>query len=581
MRKPFPWFALAGVLSAAAVSRAALLWSGAVSFHADEAIVALMARHILGGARPTFFYGQAYMGSLDAWLIALGFRLFGESVLAARLVESILYLLVVAVGFLVAWRLSRRAVLAAVAGLSLAVPTVNVALYTTATLGGYNEVLLLGGLTLLLGYDVSHEYPRSGWRWLALGLCVGIGWWTHGLIVIYALPVAVLVLYRIVKPVGARHALPLQTLPYIGLALAGFIIGSAPWWVFDFTHNHAALSTYLTNRQTGEFAGIGIAYVPPGQRAVGLALIGLPTLIGMRFPWSSSYFLLPLGVLVLVVYVAAAYRLLRVYNPLLPDGCALVLGMIGLFGLVFVASTFGADPTGRYFLPLALPLGILLGTLAAPNDVSSAAPADNHEPQIRRGGSTNPPDRGASTYAPLQTPSLIVKLLHPLAEHVSMRKGAALALAVLVIGYQAAGQIAAASAPPGFTTQFDLVSHLPNDQDTELIRFLDANGLYNGYTNYWVAFRLAFLTGEKMQYSAALPYKADLSYNAADNRYLPYVEATRAASRIAYITAHLPELDARLEAQFRAEGIRYQQERIGPFHIYYDFEPRSPIPPAR
>jgi hypothetical protein len=559
MRKPFPWLHLGGVLAAAALARAALLWSGAVSFHADEAVVALMARHILQGERPTFFYGQAYMGSLDAWLIGFGFRVLGESVRTVRLVESGLYLLVVAVGFMVAWRLSRRSAVATVAGLALALPTVNVALYTTATLGGYNEVLLLGGLTLLFGYEVSHEHPRSVWRWLALGLCVGVGWWTHGLIVIYALPVVVMVLYRLVKPVGAQHAAPLQTLPYIGLALAGFLIGSAPWWVFDFTHNHAALSTYMTNRQTGEFAGIGIAYVPPGQRAIGLAVIGLPALVGMRFPWSSSYFLLPLGIVVLVISIAAIYRLLRGHNPLLPDGRALVLGMMGLFGVVFVASTFGADPTGRYFLPLALPLGILLGTLVVPNSASNSAAGD--VPQDKR-------------LEPLVRPDRVEK-------KAAARRWLPFALAALVIGYQAAGQMAAASTPPGFTTQFDLVSHLPNDYDSELIRFLDEHRLYNGYTNYWVAFRLAFLTGEQMQYSAALPYKKDLSYNAADNRYRPYVDATASASRVAYITTNLPELDAQLEARFGADGIEYQQRRIGPFHIYYDFAPHNPSAPAR
>jgi hypothetical protein len=35
-------------------------------FNSDEAIVGLMARHMLQGERPLFFYGQAYLGSLDA-----------------------------------------------------------------------------------------------------------------------------------------------------------------------------------------------------------------------------------------------------------------------------------------------------------------------------------------------------------------------------------------------------------------------------------------------------------------------------------------------------------------------------------
>jgi hypothetical protein len=37
-----------------------------VPLNSDEAVVGLMARHILDGKRPVFYYGQAYMGSLDA-----------------------------------------------------------------------------------------------------------------------------------------------------------------------------------------------------------------------------------------------------------------------------------------------------------------------------------------------------------------------------------------------------------------------------------------------------------------------------------------------------------------------------------
>jgi hypothetical protein len=161
------------VLVVAALARGALLASGTVSFHADEAVVGLMARHITQGARPVFFYGQAYMGSLDAWIVAAGFRLLGESVAAMRLVQSALYLLAVALGYTVAWRLSGRMTVAWVAGLMLAVPPVVGALYTTATLGGYNETLILGALILLLGYDVTRTgtptLTRSAWRWMLWG----------------------------------------------------------------------------------------------------------------------------------------------------------------------------------------------------------------------------------------------------------------------------------------------------------------------------------------------------------------------------------------------------------------------------
>ncbi|MFN8449576.1 MAG: glycosyltransferase family 39 protein [Anaerolineae bacterium] len=187
--------ALVAVLVVTLIGRAILLASGTVSFHSDEAVVGLMARHILQGERPVFFYGQAYMGSLDAWLIAVGFAVLGESVLTIRIVESLLYLLIVASGYAAALRISGRVIVAAVAALVFAVPNVLLAVYTTATLGGYNETLLLGNLILLLGWDVSHEYRRSLWRWALLGLCAGVGWWTNGLIIAYALPVGVLIVW--------------------------------------------------------------------------------------------------------------------------------------------------------------------------------------------------------------------------------------------------------------------------------------------------------------------------------------------------------------------------------------------------
>src|SRR5215813_9217077 len=105
----------------------ALLWhglilaTGAVSFHSDEAIVGLMVRHINQGQPiPTFFYGQAYMGSLDPLLVSLMFRITGETVLGIRLVQSVLYLLFVATTMLLALRLSHKRRVAMAAGFLVA-----------------------------------------------------------------------------------------------------------------------------------------------------------------------------------------------------------------------------------------------------------------------------------------------------------------------------------------------------------------------------------------------------------------------------------------------------------------------------
>jgi hypothetical protein len=85
-----------------AVYKLVLLAFNAVPFNGDEAIVALMARHILQGERPVFFYGQAYLGATDAWLVAASFTIFGESVLAIRVVHILLFAGVVLTTYLLA-----------------------------------------------------------------------------------------------------------------------------------------------------------------------------------------------------------------------------------------------------------------------------------------------------------------------------------------------------------------------------------------------------------------------------------------------------------------------------------------------
>lgn len=320
---------------------------------------------------------------------------------------------------------------------------------------------------------------------------------------------------------------------FFALILIFFVIGSAPWWSFNFQNDWAALRFYLPSlpaHTVNTFAGTDIAPLPSDQRLIGLFLLGLPAVIGLRFPWMPGFFLPVIGLIVLLIYVFAFYYLLRGRCVLKPPGRLLLPAMVLLFCGLFVVSRFSIDPTGRYFLPLTLPLGIILGTL-------------------------------------------IDSLRRPILK---------VALVVIVIGYQAVGLVTAVvTVPPGLTTQFNLETHIPNTDDQALIAFLDAHQLYHGYTNYWISFRLAFLSDDRMQYSAVLPYKTDLSYTPFDNRYPPYIEATDHApdDQIAYITANVVAVRNKLEAIFAQRGVTYQESDIGVYHIYYDFQPTTPRPP--
>ena len=494
--------------------RAVILAQDAVPFNSDEAVVALMARHILQGEWPVFFYGQSYMGSLDATLIAAAFALLGQSVLVIRLVQTILFLGIVATTYALGFRLlgDRRA--AAAAALLTALPTVLVSTYTTATLGGYGEVLLLGNLILLCGHAVITDRPEDWRAWLGLGAAGGLGFWTMALVSVYLLPVGILIMARGFGVTGSPRW------SGRGLALAGgaFLLFSAPWWWHNLTHGWSALGFLLTGT---EASGIGIQNVDLVTRLAGLGLLGIPALMGMRFPWSVEYLIAPLSAGALVIYLAALAQNLDRLRRQREPGVVLIGGVGLAFGALFLASRFGTDATGRYFLPLAPVFALAVGSLV------------------------NWLDAG-------------------------QRWSAVVVLGYLV-GFNLLGNgLALAQNPPGLTTQFDPSNRFDNAHDDELIRFLKEIGVTRGYSNYFVAFRIAFLSEEEIVLSSQLPYKPDLSYNPADDRFPAYTAAVADARQVVYVTAIQPRLDDLLAERLGATGIDFAETEIGPYRVFYD-----------
>src|SRR2546427_2321359 len=69
--------------------RLAVIVSPLGEIDADEAVVGLMARHIAFlGDRPVFYYGQPYLGSLEAFSAAPLFGVFNSSTPLLKLVPS-------------------------------------------------------------------------------------------------------------------------------------------------------------------------------------------------------------------------------------------------------------------------------------------------------------------------------------------------------------------------------------------------------------------------------------------------------------------------------------------------------------
>ncbi|HVN54275.1 MAG TPA: hypothetical protein VMT46_08090 [Anaerolineaceae bacterium] len=520
---------LFGILILAAGLKIWLITSGKIPFDSDEAVVGLMARHIQAGERPIFFYGQAYMGSLDAFLVAAGFALFGQQVWVIRLVQTILYLGTITVTFFVAEKGFQSVKAGLVAALLMAIPAVNTTLYTTASLGGYGEAILIGSLILLVALEILND-PGDRARGnqsskLSLfsglfGFLSGMGLWAFGLSLIFTASAGITIFLDAI-----RHRKKLSWIPMVFSGLAGFLLGSAPWWSYAVQHGFSNLVLELSGSAVAVESGSLIDKLL--AHGINFFLLGLPALWGLRPPWEVRWLTVPLIPFVLAIWVALIYwgirTLIRSRNPLL----SMAWGVIFLQAAAFLLTPFGIDPSGRYFLPLVISFALTAGYLM------EALPA-----------------------------------------HTSVKWGA---IAVLV-AFQLGGNVESALRfPPGITTQFGPETRVDHTADGELVRFLQENGETTGYTNYWVSYPMAFLSSEKIIFVPDLPYHLDLRYTPRDDRYQPYAQIVQDSPRVALITTGQPALEKFIREYLREAGIHWSERKIGDYLVFYHLTQKPEI----
>ncbi|HEX8731866.1 MAG TPA: hypothetical protein VF725_07365, partial [Ktedonobacterales bacterium] len=181
---------VAALIALGALVRLGLL-AGWPATDSDEGTMGLMALHINRlGERPLFFYGQSYMGTIQAYLAAALFHLFGPSLFALRLGLLLLFIPFLVVMYLLL-RMLYGAPYALVGLLLLDLGGPELLRPELLALGGYPETLLFGALALLLALWLARDAGAEplGWQswrrlviYAALGLVMGVGWWSDQLI---------------------------------------------------------------------------------------------------------------------------------------------------------------------------------------------------------------------------------------------------------------------------------------------------------------------------------------------------------------------------------------------------------------
>ena len=201
--------------------------------NADEDTMGIMAMHIAyKGEHPIFFYGQHYMGTLEAYLGGAFFRLFGISVFSLRL-GTVLFFALFLVSMYDLTSLLYTKKLALITLVLLGIGSSIMLETEIVALGGYPELLFFGSLSMLLAcwlaltYDQYSSPSRRLWRSIAYGcwgLVAGLGFWSDFLMLVFILSSGLLLVLFC-----WRELLQFAVIPLV----SGLIIGSFPLIVYN------------------------------------------------------------------------------------------------------------------------------------------------------------------------------------------------------------------------------------------------------------------------------------------------------------------------------------------------------------
>ena len=312
-----------------------MLLSSQGALDADEAVWGLMARHVLHGEVPTFFWGQAYGGTQETLVTAALFWVFGPSTAALQTVPILFW----AAACLMLWRIGRRTLGEPRARLAAALfwmwPVYFVWKSTRAH-GFYGAGLCFGLWSMLAALRLRERPTRADL--VSLGLALGLGLWATPQVAILGLPAVAWLVWQ--RPRLVRRA---------PLALAGFALGSLPWWLWNARHGWGSLHAAPDS-------------TTPLDHLHNLVVANLPAALGLRVPWTLHW--LPGTALGAVGYGAFGIGFLTLLVRR-PPGLGLPLLAATCFPVLYVASPYSWLNDEPRYLTLAAPVLVLLVAAAA------------------------------------------------------------------------------------------------------------------------------------------------------------------------------------------------------------------------
>ncbi len=244
------------LIALALTLRILLIAQGWPVSNSDEGTMGLEALHVAyKGEHPVFLYGQTYMGVLEAYIAAAFFHLLGPSLFSLRIGMLLLFTLFLIAMYLLAQALYNKRI-ALITLLLLCFGSGEIFTRQLKVLGGDAETVLFAALMFLLAFHLATT-PNSGKNkqrsllYAFLGLVIGLGIWSHMLILPFVLMTVLLLL------IFCRHEIRTSFSLYFVL---GLIIGLLPLLIFNIQHPQQNSIATLFSIHTSGGTGVTTDY---------------------------------------------------------------------------------------------------------------------------------------------------------------------------------------------------------------------------------------------------------------------------------------------------------------------------------